>query len=122
MKIIKNANNQYNIINVENNNLLNEYDYDNPEDALNALMDRTQLSPNHVRMLKNQVKDIVNMRDFLVIQDGKEMIITANSITVKPEYTILGDFVAVISHQATIIDLNKTNYVSSGNKVYRDES
>ena len=121
MKITKNDNNQYNIIN-DNNNLLNEYDYDNPEDALNTLRDKIPLSPIQLKTLRKQIKDIVDMRDFLVIQDGKEMIITANSITVKPEYTILGDFVAVISHQATIIDLNKTNYVSSGNKVYRDES
>ena len=121
MRITKNDNNQYNIIN-DDNNLLNEYDYDNPEDALNTLRDKIPLSPIQVKALRKQIKDIVDMRDFLVIQDGKEMIITANSITVKPEYTILGDFVAVISHQATIIDLNKTNYVSSGNKVYRDES
>ena len=118
MKLVKSELNHYNI--VDSDKYLNEYDYEDPYDAINALED----SGRHVSNVDlKRLRDSV-ICDFLIIQDGKAFIITANKMTVKPEYTILtlaGEFVSTVSHQATITDLSKVDEVIYNNKTYRNE-
>ena len=64
----------------------------------------------------------MKLKDYLVIQDGKAFVVAATGMTVKPEYTILGDFVGKISHSATIIDLSKVVDFDYDNRLYTNQS